>query len=99
LKIPVIQGKQAFVNFGMATGARFESFKIESTTVEAAVNSISRDYFIVKVIPRGKEEKDAEIWQEIANIYLAGPYDKVFETKLSNSGDGVLLKFGDDITG
>jgi hypothetical protein len=102
LKVPVIQGEQKTVSFGYAKGTRFESFTIDSINVENATNIISEQFFKVKVVPMilGQlSEENTETWEKIANIRLAGPYDKVFETKILNNENKVLIKFGDGITG
>jgi len=104
LKVPVIQGEKVEVEFGRAKGRRFESFAIEAIDVENASNIISEKFFKVKVTPELiinglSTDQPTEIWEKIANIRLAGPYDKVFEAKILNDEDRVLLKFGDGITG
>jgi hypothetical protein len=104
LKIPVIQGEETEVQFGYAKGTRFESFTIDSITVENASNIVSEQFFKVKVLPQlivdGQVTIEAEeIWEKIENIRLAGPYDKVFEVKIINNENKVLIKFGDGITG
>ena len=104
LKIPVIQGEKRNISFGIARGARFESFTIDALNVENASNFISEKYFKVTIIPQvnigtGLVEAKEEIWEPIIDIRLAGPYDKVFEYKILNNQDKVLIKFGDGITG
>lgn len=104
LKVPVIQGEIVAVNFGYAKGTRFESFIINATNIENASNIISAEFFKVKVTPilmiNGVQSQEAEeIWEKIENIRLAGPYDKVFEIKILNNENQVLIKFGDGITG
>ena len=106
LKIPVIQGEKRSVEFGTARGARFESFSIDVLNVENASNLISEKYFKVSVTPQipsiGNNDYVAaktEVWEPVIDIRIAGPYDKVFEYKILNNEDKVLIKFGDGITG
>jgi hypothetical protein len=104
LKVPVIQGEINTVEFGYAKGTKFESFTINAINVENASNIISEQFFKVRVIPilliNGVQSVEAEEqWEKIENIRLAGPYDKVFEIKILNNEDQVLIKFGDGITG
>jgi hypothetical protein len=96
LKIPVIQGKIKKVDFGKVTSARFESFKINSTKVENASNSISETYlkFIVT-----QSNGDVEEWAQVQNIYLADAYDKVFESYTSDDGKSTIFRVGNGITG
>lgn len=104
LKVPVIQGELQSVELGRAESKRFESFTIKDLTMENASNVISEKYFKVKVTPQKKVNgivttEDTQIWEKIENIRLAGPYDRVFEVKILNDGSGILVKFGDGITG
>jgi len=104
LKVPVIQGDIVNLLFGYAKGTRFESFTIDSIDVENASNIISEKFFKIKVTPLVYtggivSEENEEVWEKIENIRLAGPYDKVFEIKILNNEDKVLIKFGDGITG
>jgi hypothetical protein len=100
LKIPVMQGVQTTIDLGVSTGAKFESFAIDSSTVEAASNDVSREFFSIQVCPRGISDWTlAETWSEVEDLSLAGPYDKVYETKYSTSAGRVIIKFGNDITG
>jgi hypothetical protein len=99
LKVPVIQGIQTSVTLGVAVGGRFEGFVIDSTTVEAGTNAISRRYFNVFVTPPNDFGGLKEKWEQVDNIRLAGPYDKVYEIKYLSNSDRVLVKFGDGITG
>ena len=98
VRVPVMQGRRVAVDFGLARGLRFESFAIESMNVEAANNSVSSKFFVVTVTPPGFSS-NGEVWREVANIRLAGPYDKVYETKLLSESGRVLVKFGDGVTG
>lgn len=98
LKVPVIQGVQRTLTLGKANGSRFQAFIIPDSNVEGAYNSISREYFSVEVTPAGANTK-TETWAEVQNIRLAGPYDKVYETKLSEDGSSVIVKFGDGVSG
>ena len=105
VKVPVIQGEKILVHFGRATGERFESFSIDNLSVENASNPISNSYFKINVTPvifnNGVESESnrTEVWEQIIDIRLAGPYDKVFEKKILNDSNKVLIKFGDGITG
>jgi len=104
IKVPVIQGRKVDVNFGRAKGTRFESFSIDALNIENASNIISDRYFKVKVTPilmhQGQQsDLVTEVWERVENIRLAGPYDKVFESKILNDENKVLIKFGDGITG
>jgi len=99
VKVPVMQGIKRTVDFGTASSTRFESFAISSLNVENASNIISEDYFKVIITPQGGDPDKVEVWEKIENIRLAGPYDKVFEAKILNNEDKVLIKFGDGITG
>jgi hypothetical protein len=99
IRIPVMQGRKVTVDFGLARGLRFESFAIESMGVEAANNSVSSKFFVVTVAPHGTGSAYVEVWREVANIRLAGPYDKVYETRLLTESGRVLVKFGDGVTG
>lgn len=104
LKVPVIQGEKQTIELGRAESKRFEAFTIKDLTVENASNVISEKYFKVKVTPQKKvnglvTEEDVQTWEKIENIRLAGPYDRVFEIKILNDGSGLLIKFGDGITG
>lgn len=96
LKIPVIQGKKKEVSIGRTSGnTRFQTFTLGATNVEAANNSISKDFFKIRLVKDGEEET----WVEIDNILKAGPYDKVFEKSILKDESGVKIKFGDGITG
>jgi hypothetical protein len=105
VKVPVIQGEKTTIQFGRALGTRFEAFTIDNLQVENASNAISNDYFKIKVMPmifnNGLEVESGitEVWEQIIDIRLAGPYDKVFEKKILNDEEKVLIKFGDGITG
>lgn len=100
VKVPVIQGQIQQISFGYAKEERFESYFIDSLDVENASNTISHKYFKLFVTPIiNGEEQPVEQWEQIDNIRLAGPYDKVFETKIVNSQKRLLVKFGDGITG
>jgi hypothetical protein len=105
VKVPVIQGEKLTIQFGRALGTRFESFTIDNLQVENASNPISNSFFKIKVMPmifNGGIETESgvtETWEQIVNIRLAGPYDKVFEKKILNDENKVLIKFGDGITG
>jgi hypothetical protein len=96
VRVPVIQGELRTVLLGSTRAQRFETFVINSVSVEAAKNSISSPFFeVILRLKNGHEER----WVEIENIRLAGPYDKVFEKSILDDGTGVKLKFGDGITG
>ena len=99
LKVPVIQGILTKMTLGIATGVRFEGFVIDSSSVEAGTNAISRHYFNVFVTPPNDIGRLQEKWEQVENIRLAGPYDKVYEVKYLSGTDRVLVKFGDGITG
>ena len=97
LKVPVIQGVQKRVDFGFARNERFESFVIPSSNVENATNHISKQFFRVFVTLPDKET--VEEWVEVPRLRLCGPYDKVYETQLLGDNSGVLIKFGDGVSG
>src|SRR5574344_1141013 len=97
LKIPVIQGIVKNALLGTTDGSRFQSFSFDSTGVENASNSISKNYFYIEVIP--PSSKTTEKWAEIQNIRLAGPYDKVYEQQLSEDGTKIIIKFGAGTSG
>ncbi len=97
LKVPVIQGVQREQVLGSIDGSRFQSFSFPATNVENASNTISKEYFYVEVIP--PNSNDSEKWVEIQKIRMAGPYDKVYEVKLSDDGTNIIVKFGDGISG
>lgn len=94
-KVPVIQGKQQTSTLGKTHNKRFESFVFHKTDIEDATNSISNEYFKVRLT----KDHIEETWIEIDNIYRAGPYDRVFEKKILKDGSGILIKFGDGISG
>lgn len=98
LKIPIIQGIQQEVQLGTTNGSRFQTFELNASNVENASNTISQNYFSIEVTAP-TANAITETWSEIQNIRLAGPYDKVYETKLSEDGESVLIKFGDGISG
>lgn len=97
LKVPVIQGIQKEQVLGIIDGTRFQSFSFPSTNVENASNTVSKNYFYVEVIPPNSTV--SEKWAEIQKIRMAGPYDKVYEVKLSDDGNNIIVKFGDGISG
>lgn len=97
LKVPVIQGIQKFQNVGTTDGSRFQAFKLNAENVENASNTTSRDYFYVEVTP--PKSTTPERWAEVPKIRQAGPYDKVYEVKLSEDGTGIIIKFGDGVAG
>ena len=97
LKVPVIQGIQKFQNIGTTDGSRFQAFKLNAENVENASNTTSRDYFYVEVTP--PKSTTPERWAEVPKIRQAGPYDKVYEVKLSEDGTGIIIKFGDGVAG
>lgn len=97
LKVPVIQGIVKRTSLGITSSRRFESFVLNSVEVDAAVNSISQDYFKVHLVdPRTNTD---EVWVEIDSIKRANAYDKVFEKSILKDGRGIKLKFGDGISG
>lgn len=91
LKVPVVQGKLKSTAIGETKTAKFQTFVIPSSKVEAANNSLTRQFF--KILVNNEE------WVEIQNIKMSGPYDKVFEAKLLDDDSGVLIKFGDGTCG
>lgn len=97
LKIPVIQGIQKEQVLGLSDSSRFQSFSFPATNVENASNTVSKDYFYVEVTPPNSDK--TERWVEVQKIRMAGPYDKVYEVKLSDDGTNVIVKFGDGISG
>lgn len=97
LKIPVIQGEQKEVVLGTASGTKFETFTIDGQNVEDASNSMSEDFFYITVTDNSGET--SETWEEISNIRLAGPYDKVFEATTTDDGTNLIIKFGDGVSG
>ena len=104
IKVPIIQGEIVSLEFGKAEGTRFESFQINSTSVEAGINIISEKFLKVKVTPHARingsdVELKSESWEKVEDIGLAGPYDKVFELKIIDKTNKVLIKFGDGING
>lgn len=97
LKVPVIQGIQKIYEVGTTKGDRFESFRVDIENIENASNPISKEFFYVEV--QSSESSEPERWVEIQKIRMAGPYDKVFETKLSEDGTALIIKFGDGTSG
>ena len=97
LKIPVIQGVQREQVLGTIDGSRFQSFSFPAANVENASNQVSKDYFYVEVIPPNSDK--AEKWVEVQKIRQAEPYDKVYEVKLSDNGQNIIIKFGDGFSG
>lgn len=97
LRVPVIQGIQRNVTIGYASNAKFQTFTLDEVDVEDASNVKSREYFYIELFNEATGEK--EKWSEVQNIRQAGPYDKVFESKLSKDGKFLIIKFGDDLTG
>lgn len=97
LKIPVIQGIQRQQDLGTIDGTRFQSFSFDADNVENASNLISKNYFYVEVTAPSATEP--EQWVEIQKIRMAGPYDKVYEVKLSDDGSQIIIKFGDGVSG
>lgn len=97
LKVPVIQGIQKFQDIGTTDGSRFQAFKLNAENVENASNTTSREYFYVEVTP--PKSTTPERWAEVPKIRQAGPYDKVYEVKLSEDGTGIIIKFGDGVAG
>lgn len=95
-KVPVIQGKQKTTTLGQTkSNTRFQTFTLNSVNVEAANNSISKDFFKI-ILKKGNL---TETWVEIDNILRAGPYDRVFEKSILRDESGIKIKFGDGITG
>jgi len=97
VKVPVIQGELVTIQFGLTKGRRFESFVIDSLSVENASNIVSEQFFKVEL--HFANTGVTETWEKIHNIRLAGPYDRVFEARVLNNENAVLIKFGDGITG
>lgn len=97
LKVPVIQGIERQIDLGTTDGTRFQSFAFDSAGVENASNLISKNYFYVEITPPNSTE--TEKWAEIQKIRMAGPYDKVYEVKLSDDGSKIIIKFGDGVSG
>lgn len=97
LKIPVIQGVQREQVLGTIDGSRFQSFSFPAANVENASNLTSKDYFYVEVIPPNSTKP--EKWVEVQKIRQAEPYDKVYEVKLSDNGQNIIIKFGDGFSG
>ena len=97
LKVPVIQGIQKSQTVGTTDGTRFQAFKLNAENVENASNNTSREYFYVEVTP--PKGTKPERWVEIPKIRQAKPFDKVYETKLAEDGSGVIIKFGDGVSG
>jgi|LSQA01.1.fsa_nt_gi hypothetical protein len=96
VKVPIIQGKIKKINFGIASGAKFETFKIQDPNVENASNAISQEYFKVKLT---LENGDVEEWLKVPNILLCEAQDKVYEVYTSQDGDSTMIRFGDGLTG
>lgn len=97
LKIPVIQGIRRTMVIGTAQRIRNESFLVNTNSVEAAENSISREFFKVFVSTDGGIKQ--EEWHEISSIDLAEPYDKVFESMMTEDESKVIIKFGNGLNG
>ncbi len=97
IKVPIIQGTLKTADLGVANAERFETFILKDRTVEDASNQMSKDFF--KVILTLPNSNDSEEWVEVENIKLAGPYDKVYETRLLPDSSGIQIKFGDGING
>ena len=97
LKVPVIQGIQKTQTLGTTDGTRFQAFKLNAENVENASNTTSREYFYIEITP--PKSSTPERWVEIQKIRQAGPYDKVYEAKLSEDGTGIIIKFGDGVSG
>lgn len=97
LKVPVIQGIQRSPTLGYSNKDKFQTFTLNETDVEDASNIKSREYFYIELINENTGEK--EKWSEVQNIRMAGPYDKVFESKISKDKTSLIIKFGDDVTG
>ena len=97
LKVPVIQGVQREQVLGRIDGSRFQSFSFPATNVENASNLISKDYFYIEIIPPRSDK--VERWAEVQKIRQAEPYDKVYEVKLSDNGQNIIIKFGDGFSG
>lgn len=94
-KVPVIQGIKRSATIGRTSGKRFEAYTYKRADIEAASNNISSKFFKIRLTNKDHEE----VWTEIDNIYRASPYDKVFEKKILQDGSGILIKFGDGISG
>lgn len=101
LKIPVVQGIPRATTLGLASGQRFESFTISNNNVEDASSRLTQKYFYVEVITSDTSSATtvSEKWQQISNIRLAGPYDKVFECITSDDLSQLTIKFGDGVSG
>ena len=101
LKVPVMQGIQRSVSVGRTHRKRFECFKLETTSVDRASTSVTRQFFKVRIVKKADDSNTVteEIWEEIDKINRAGPLDKVFEKKISQDGTGIIIKFGNDIAG
>lgn len=104
VKVPVIQGIPVEVEFGIARGTRFESFAIDDLSVEAGTTTISSNYFKVLVkIPHNVGGNvtyaDTQIWEKVDNIKLARANEKVFEVKILENSNQVMIKFGDGVSG
>lgn len=101
LKVPVIQGIQKTTTLGIASGERFETFNIPNLNIEDASHSMSQKFFYVEVTTNDTTNAapKTERWEEISNIRLAGPYDKVFEVIPSDDLSQLSFKFGDGTSG
>lgn len=97
VKVPVIQGIEREVSIGRSKGEKFESFVLEANDVEDASNAMTEDFFYVTVT--SNDGTTTEKWIEVPNIRLANPYDKVFETELTDDERGIIFKFGDGVSG
>lgn len=96
VKVPVIQGKRMEIDLGPAKGSKYESFAVMNPNIEDASNAISMAFlkFII-TFSTGKTEE----WVPVQSVLVAGPYDKVFETKQTPDGSGTIFKVGNGITG
>ncbi len=95
LKIPVIQGIQKEAIIGISDGSSDQEFLLPYVNVEAANNSISKDYFYVTSQYQGT----TTTWSEIGLIYQAESINYCFEKRVLNDGSGVSIRFGNGLTG
>jgi len=93
--IPILQGIPRAVSTTVV-GNPLETIRINSDKVEAATG-ISSPFFSVTVTADGSNIPI--LYTQIEDIYLAGPYDNVYDVSVASDFSYIDIRFGNGIVG
>jgi hypothetical protein len=99
LEIPVIQGVRKAIRTQVgAQGVSFESIRFLNSNIEAALDSISQQFFTVTVF-LGGDLSLARTATRVEDIHLAGPVDLSYDVTTASDYSSITVRFGDGLTG